>query len=348
MLLYRLTIYIMKTHPNKLMPEMKSLCAELRPEDGRSPVALKKAELRQQSAEHPPSQARARQYCKAVHRALEAGLSSVCGDDRLKDLTIQLVEPLHTGSNLLVIVAVPPIAPQSMLELERTLQKAAGLLRSVIATEIQRKRTPHLTFRVVPTGTGYYHGKGATPAWPDEQGRPQLGLIPMHMAAPILLVLGCDNEEFLGFAPHGAGRNVSRRAATKPWRGEDGSIDSKVLSRLVAEQTPGLDIRWWHGKPDLSETPLAYKSAAQVKAQIQQFKLADIVAEIQPPGCLMAGDGGPRPWARDVELTPRQNRQMGHRADRRQQHQSLTNWDDGDGAVSSSQRGSSRFRRDQP
>ena len=150
MLLCRLIIYIMKTHPNKLMQEMKSLCAELRPEDGRSPVALKKAELRQQSAEHPPSQARARQYCKAVHRALEAGLSSVCGDERLKDLTIQLVEPLHTGSNLLVIVAVPPIAQQSMLELERTLKKAAGLLRSVIATEIQRKRTPHLTFSVVP------------------------------------------------------------------------------------------------------------------------------------------------------------------------------------------------------
>lgn len=140
----------MKTHPKKLVQEMKSLCAEIRPEDGLTPVAIKKAQLRQQLEEHPPSQARARQYCKAVQRALEAGLSGVCGDERLKDLTIQSVEPLHTGSNLLVIVAVPPTGPQSMLELERTLQKAAGLLRSVIATEIQRKRTPHLTFRVVP------------------------------------------------------------------------------------------------------------------------------------------------------------------------------------------------------
>ena len=126
MLLYRLTICIMKTYPNKLVQEMKSLCAELRPEDGRSPVALKKVQLRQQSAEHPPSQARARQYCKAVHRALEAGLSSVCGDERLKDLTIQLVEPLHTGSNLLVIVAVPPIAPQSMLERNALCKKRPG------------------------------------------------------------------------------------------------------------------------------------------------------------------------------------------------------------------------------
>lgn len=140
----------MKTHPKKPAQELKSLCAEIHPEDGLSPVAIKKAQLRQQLEEHPPSQARARQYCKAVHRALEAGLSGVCGDARLKDLTVQAVEPLHTGSNLLVVVAVPPTDPQTMLELERTLQKAAGLLRSVIATEIQRKRTPHLTFRVVP------------------------------------------------------------------------------------------------------------------------------------------------------------------------------------------------------
>jgi ribosome-binding factor A len=37
-----------------------------------------------------------------------------------------------------------------MAALEQTLQKASGLLRSVVAMEIQRKRTPHLTFRVVP------------------------------------------------------------------------------------------------------------------------------------------------------------------------------------------------------
>ncbi len=178
-------------------------------------------------------------------------------------------------------------------------------------------------------GTAYYHGKGATPAWPDAEGRPQLGLIPLHMAAPILLVLGQDNEEFLSFAPHGAGRNVSRRAVIKPWRGEDGAVDAKVVRRLVAEQTPGLDIRWWHGKADLSETPLAYKPADQVRAQIQHFGLAEIVVEIQPLGCLMAGDGGPRPWARELELTPKQKRQIEHRADRRKQHQGLSRWERG-------------------
>ena len=167
-----------------------------------------------------------------------------------------------------------------------------------------------------------------TPAWRDEAGRPQLGLIPLHMAAPILLVMGQDNTKYLSFAPHGAGRNISRRAAVKPYRQEDGRIDGKELKRLVEQQTPGLDIRWWHGKADLSETPMAYKSAGQVKAQIEQFGLAEVIAEIQPLGCIMAGDAGPRPWEQELELTPKQKRQIEHRADRRKSRQSLMHWEE--------------------
>lgn len=180
------------------------------------------------------------------------------------------------------------------------------------------------------SGDTYLHGKGATPAWPDEKGRPRLGLIPLNMAAPILLVLGRNQDEFLGFAPHGAGRNVSRRAVMKPFRMKDGGIDETEVAKRVAAQTQGLDVRWWHAKPDLSETPLAYKSADQIREQIQRFGLADIVAEIQPLGCIMAGDPGPRPWARENDLTPKQKRQIVHRADRRKQHQSLQAWEEED------------------
>ena len=42
--------------------------------------------------------------------------------------------------------------------------------------------------------------------------------------------------------------------------------------------------------------------------------------------CVMAGDGGPRPWAGELELTPKQKRQIEHRAERRKQHQGLTHW----------------------
>ena len=62
----------------------------------------------------------------------------------------------------------------------------------------------------------------------------------------------------------------------------------------------------------------------QVKAQIGQFGLADVVAEIQPLGCIMAGDSGPPPWMRkEEELSPKQVRQIAHRAERRKTRQDL-------------------------
>ncbi len=41
---------------------------------------------------------------------------------------------------------------------------------------------------------------------------------------------------------------------------------------------------------DISELPSAYKNAAEVKRQIAEFGLARTVDEIQPYGCIMAGD----------------------------------------------------------
>ena len=61
-----------------------------------------------------------------------------------------------------------------------------------------------------------------------------------------------------------------------------------------------------------------------MRGQIEHFGLADIVAEISPLGSIMAGDSGPAPWQRKgEELTPKQLRQMGHRADRRKNRQEL-------------------------
>lgn len=166
-------------------------------------------------------------------------------------------------------------------------------------------------------GDTYFHGKGATPAWKDDEGRPLLGLIPLNMAEPILLVLGGDRAEFLSFAPHGAGRNISRTAMRRKFR------DQAERRHAIARSTVGLDVRWFCGKPDLSEMPFAYKNAAQVRAQIREFGLAEVVAEIRPLGCIMAGDSG-RSWRdKEDELTPKQKRQMKHRAERRRIRQDL-------------------------
>lgn len=142
----------------------------------------------------------------------------------------------------------------------------------------------------------FYHGKGATPAW-GEDGRPLLGVIPLNMASPILLTLGRDNERFCSFSPHGAGRNYSRTALLKRI-GLHGLDPESYLARsreLLAEQTKGLDVRFWFDRPDISETPIAYKPAEVVRRQIDEFGLADVIAEIQPLGCIMAGDYD-KPW----------------------------------------------------
>ena len=110
----------------------------------------------------------------------------------------------------------------------------------------------------------------------------------------------------------------------RPFKRKDGSLDEKEIARVLSETTAGIDVRWWHGKADLSESPVAYKSAAQVKEQIRYFDLAEIIAEIEPLGCIMAGDGGPRPWSiRKDRLSPKQLRQIEHRANRRKNRQAF-------------------------
>lgn len=162
-------------------------------------------------------------------------------------------------------------------------------------------------------GDTFLHGKGATPAWKAEDGRPLLGLIPLNMAREVLVVLGGDNAEFLSFCPHGAGRNLSRTAMLRPYRDEEGNLDPARVQAVLASTTAGLDIRWYCGAPDLSESPLGYKDASKVKEQIARFGLAKVVGEIQPRGCIMAGERGEPYWVR-----ARREKKARHKATRRE------------------------------
>lgn len=161
-------------------------------------------------------------------------------------------------------------------------------------------------------GDTYLHGKGATPAWRDAEGRSLLGLIPLNMAREILLVLGADNADYLSFCPHGAGRNLSRTAMLRPFKDADGELDPARVKQALAETTAGLDVRWFSGAPDLSESPLGYKDATKVKAQIARFGLAKVAGEIQPLGCIMAGEQEEPYWAKN-----RREKRASHKAARR-------------------------------
>ena len=106
------------------------------------------------------------------------------------------------------------------------------------------------------------------------------------------------NNDYLSFCPHGAGRNLSRTAMLAPYKDADGELDPARVQETLAARTAGLDIRWFGGVPDLSESPLGYKDATKVKAQIVRFGLANVVGEIQPQGCIMAGEAPEPHWMR--------------------------------------------------
>ncbi|WP_245586665.1 RtcB family protein [Pleomorphomonas oryzae] len=139
----------------------------------------------------------------------------------------------------------------------------------------------------------FYHAKGATPAFSGfADDATDLTLIPLNMAEPVLIVRGKNADHGLGFSPHGAGRNFSR-SHHKRMKAE------MTTEEIMAEETAGLDARFFCGNPDISELPSAYKNAASVRAQIKGFGLAEVVDEVVPYGSIMAGDWEiDAPWRR--------------------------------------------------
>ncbi len=138
---------------------------------------------------------------------------------------------------------------------------------------------------VFKDGDHFYHAKGATPL--DDKFVPDsfqgLRLIPLNMSEPVLIVKGKGTEQNLGFAPHGAGRNMSRTQHKK-------SKQDQSIQDVFNEETKGLDVRFYSNNIDISELPSAYKNAQQVQKQMEQFGLGEIVDRIMPYGCIMAGD----------------------------------------------------------
>jgi len=137
---------------------------------------------------------------------------------------------------------------------------------------------------VFKTGDLFYHAKGATPM--DAQFMPDITgprLIPLNMAEPILMVEGVTTKTNLGFAPHGAGRNMSRSQHKR-------NKANQTIEAIFAEETKGLDVRFFSNEIDISELPSAYKNAEAVRTQMDEFGLGKVVDEVMPYGSIMAGD----------------------------------------------------------
>lgn len=136
---------------------------------------------------------------------------------------------------------------------------------------------------VFKDGDLFYHAKGATPL--DKRFMPDITgsrLIPLNMSEPVLIVEGQTTATNLGFAPHGAGRNVSR---TQHRKSKSGTFED-----IFNEETKGLDVRFYSNEIDITELPSAYKNAQTVREQMEEFGLGTVIDEVLPYGCIMAGD----------------------------------------------------------
>lgn len=115
------------------------------------------------------------------------------------------------------------------------------------------------------------HRKGATPA-----GAGVLGIIPGSMADPGFVVRGTGSAAALHSASHGAGRRMSRTAATKKFKGLH--PESELQKRGVKLLSAGLD-----------ELPMCYKNIGEVMAALAD--LVEIVARFDPKLVKMAPAG---------------------------------------------------------
>lgn len=94
---------------------------------------------------------KAYQLCRQVSDTLNFVLSGDTGDDVLRGLYVDSVDPAPDASHLLVSVAPLDPGDQTPADVYLTkLMAVSGKLRSEVAASISRRKTPELAFRVVP------------------------------------------------------------------------------------------------------------------------------------------------------------------------------------------------------
>ncbi|MEM1165867.1 MAG: ribosome-binding factor A [Planctomycetota bacterium] len=123
--------------------EALSLCADLHPDDG-PPTRRRK-----ESHDDRSDERKTMQLCAQVRRSLH-DMISARSSSLLDELMVEAVEPNPNASRLRVVISVPPSCAHPIPSLHQRLTAMAGLMRAEIASQINRKRVPLLTFELIP------------------------------------------------------------------------------------------------------------------------------------------------------------------------------------------------------
>jgi ribosome-binding factor A len=93
---------------------------------------------------------KAAQLCAQVRRALDFGLSEALSDSSVDAYVLDVVPAPNTSHLLVLVQPMQAVDSEGVRELEDELARHAGLLRTTVAESIHRRKTPTLSFQVVP------------------------------------------------------------------------------------------------------------------------------------------------------------------------------------------------------
>lgn len=135
-----------KKNSQKTADHDRTLSASVQPDDGVDP----RIDRRSDSAASKIDR-KAAQLCAQVRRVLEFVVPEALQDSDFDALVLDVQPSPNTGHLLVLLSSLSPLDEAANQQLELVLMQHSGQIRTAVAQSIQRKKTPTLTFRVVPS-----------------------------------------------------------------------------------------------------------------------------------------------------------------------------------------------------
>jgi len=99
---------------------------------------------------HASNDRKSAQLCAQVRRALDYGISEALSDSPIDAYVLDVLPAPNTSHLMVLVQPVVESDAEGIRDLQDELQRHAGLLRTAVAESINRRKTPTLSFQVVP------------------------------------------------------------------------------------------------------------------------------------------------------------------------------------------------------
>lgn len=123
------------------------LAGSLQPDDGLDP----RFDVRASSVPQGKIDRKAAQLCSQIHRALDYIIPDVLRDTEWDAMVLDVQPAPNTGHLLVLLQAIGKLDDEGLRALELAVVQRSGAIRTAIASSIQRRKTPTLTYRFVPS-----------------------------------------------------------------------------------------------------------------------------------------------------------------------------------------------------